>query len=477
MIAVPITASTAGQAVKDAERAHRIAELVELRLDLIKDIGKDRLNEVMPDKPGRAIVTDRKNRAGIIEEAIRLKAGFVDIDICRGKKEVSRIIKGKGKTKIIVSYHNFKKTDEKELIKKYEEIKGLKPDVIKIASFANSIMDNLPIFRLIKRAKKEKRKIIALCMGEKGKISRILSVPFGAELTFGSLEEGKESAPGQIPACTLIDRYRVNELKDPKVFGLAGNPVGHSKGMVIHNKAFEKLGMNSIYVNFLVEDIGRFIDAYKGMISGLSITIPFKTEIVKYLDRVDATAESIGAVNTVVKENGKLMGHNTDAAGAIKAIEEKTGIEGKEVLMVGAGGAAKAIGYGIIQNKGKLTIANRTESKAKKLAGDLGHGSEGIGINVIGKLEGVDIVINATSIGMFPDTERSPIEKGVMKKIIGRKTVVFDAVYNPRETMLLKMAAKLGCKTVSGYEMFINQAEEQFRMFTGKRASLKGTEA
>jgi len=457
MIAVPIVASNINEAIKDMKEASKIADVIELRLDFIKNINEKNLKKLLSKK---VIVTDRKKRLNLIKKAIELKADFIDLDISIGEKTIKKIINNKKNSKIIVSFHNFKKTSKKEILKKYNKIKKLNPDIIKIATFANSINDNIVIFDLIKRNKK----MIALCMGEKGEISRILSPIFGAPLTFGSLKKGKESAPGQITAKILKNIYRINKLKNPKIFGLVGNPVKHSKGIIIHNKSFKKLRLNNIYVNFLVDDLKKFIKEFKPMLSGLSITIPFKREIIKHIDKTTPTAKKIGAVNTVIKKNGKLIGYNTDITGAIKAIESKTKIKNKKVLMIGAGGVARAIGYGIMQKKGKLMILNRTKSKAKRLAKELK--CKAGGLNRLKKQRDIDIIINATSIGMFPKINKTPIKKQTLKKIINKKAVVFDSVYNPRKTKLLKEAKKLGCNIVGGYDMFINQAKEQFRLFT-----------
>ncbi len=458
MIAVPIVASTTNEALKDIRMAFRVADLVELRLDFIKNVNEKNLRMLLSNK--KVIVTDRKKRLSLIRKAIELKVDFVDIDISIGEKTIRKIISEKKKTKIIVSFHNFKRTNEKEIIEKYNKIKKLKPDIIKIVTFANSINDNKVIFDLIKKSDK---KIIALCMGERGEISRILSPLFGGFLTFGSLEKGKESAPGQITAKSLRNIYRINQLRKPKIFGLVGNPVKHSKGIVIHNKAFKKSRLNKIYVNFLVDDLGKFIREYKQIISGLSITIPFKREIIKHIDKVDPIAKKIGAVNTVIKKKGKLIGYNTDIIGAIKAIEKRIKIKDRKVLMIGAGGVARAIGYGIVQKKGKLIVLNRTTKKAKKLAKELK--CKGGGLNILKEQRNIDIIINATSIGMFPDMSKTPIKKEMLKKIISKKVVVFDSVYNPKKTKLLKESKKLGCNVIGGYDMFISQAEEQFKLF------------
>ncbi len=484
MIAVPIIASTTNEALKDMKEASGIADVIELRLDFIKDINKKNLKRLLSksqkskisgglensknfqSKAKKVIVTDRKMRISLIKEAIKLNADIIDLDISIGEKTIKQIIKNKGRTRIIVSFHNFKKTSKKEITKKYNKIKKLNPDIIKIVTLANSINDNIVIFNIIRKAKKENKKIIALCMEEKGEISRILSPLLGAQLTFASLKKGKESAPGQITANALKKIYKINKLNKPKIFGLVGNPVKQSKGVITHNKSFQKLKLNSIYINFLVDDLSSFIKQYKPIISGLSITIPFKREIIKYLDKIDPTAKKIGAVNTVIKKNKRLIGYNTDLTGAVKAIESKTSIKNKKVLMIGAGGVARAIGYGIIQKKGKLTILNRTASKARKLAKELK--CKAGSITKLKNQKNTDIIINATSIGMFPKINKTPIKKQILKNITSKKTVVFDSVYNPKNTKLLKEAKQLRCSIVGGYDMFINQAKEQFKLFTGR---------
>ena len=468
MIAIPITASKANEAIKDIREASGMADLIELRLDLIKDINENNLKKLLANKKRKIIVTDRKNRLNLIKKAIELKADFIDLDVSMGEKTIKKVINTKKNTKIIISFHNFKKTSEKEINDKFEKIKKLNPNIIKIVAFANSINDNLIIFDLIKKSIKQRKKIIAFCMGEKGEISRILSPLLGSFLTFASLKKGKESAPGQIEAGILKNVYRVNKLKgkNAKIFGLVGNPVKHSKGFLVHNKAFDKLNLNSIYLNFLVDDLESFIENFKGMISGLSITIPFKREIMKYADEIDPAAKGIGAVNTILNIKGKLIGCNTDCIAAIKAIKEKTQIKNKKVVIIGAGGAARAIAYGIKEEKGELVILNRTVSKAEKLAKELS--CEYGPLDKIGEIKNIRLLINATSIGMWPNISESPVKNNKLLKGM----VVFDTVYNPKDTKLLRGAKSNGCKTISGTEMFINQAAAQFELFTGKKAPI-----
>jgi 3-dehydroquinate dehydratase/shikimate dehydrogenase len=477
MICIPITAKTTNEALKDIKNASQ-ADIIELRADLIRGID---IKRILKSTKKPIIVTVRKKSEGgkfsgseekrlkLLRDAVDLGADFVDIELSSGTKAITQLMKDKGKTKIIVSYHNFKETPNNlEVI--YRKIKKTGCNVIKIATFANSISDNVKIFKLIKKAKRENKNIIALCMGEKGQVSRILSPVLGAFLTFGALKKGKESAPGQIEAAVLKKAYRIDKLKNPKIYGLVGNPVAHSKGYLIHNKSFEKLNLNCIYVNLLVEDITKFVNNFKGIVSGLSVTIPHKRPIMKKLYKTGSLAKEIGAVNTIVNKDGKLIGYNTDMIGAIKSIEDKTKIKNKRVAILGAGGVARAVAFGIKQKKANLIVLNRTVSKAAKIAKELKCYFDSL--NSVKSLRNVDILINCTSIGMHPNTAKTPVEKNILKKVMKKNGLVFDTIYNPLETKLLKDAKSIGCKTVSGVDMFVNQAAAQFKLWTNKNASI-----
>lgn len=473
MICVPITASTMESALQEIREAEKVADILELRLDCLEDHD---LVRILSARKKPIIVTNRKREEGgkfsgsesdrlaLLEEAILQGADYVDVEWSCGRKILNRFrdLTLGTKTRIITSWHDFKQTPG-NLTELYTAIRTAGTDIIKIVTQANSINDNLKIFDLISQAEEDEQDIIAFCMGSYGEISRILSPLLGGFLTFGALQEGKESAPGQIEARLMRDVYRIPNLMDTEfhLYGLVGNPVNKSQGFRIHNQAFKYLGVDNLYVNFLVEDLASFIQDFKGYICGLSITMPHKQEIMKYLNQVDPLAQRIGAVNTIVKKSGRLIGYNTDCTGAIQAIEQVMPISNKKVILLGAGGVAKAIGYGIVDRGGHLTILNRTISKAQELARELGAEAGGLA-----GLEGVeaDLLINATSVGMSPKGDETPVPESVLKPGL----VVFDTVYNPSQTRLLQEAGSKGCRLISGQEMFLRQAAAQVSLWTGQ---------
>jgi len=313
-------------------------------------------------------------------------------------------------------------------------------------------------------------------MGECGQISRILAPRFGSFLTFAAMEIGRESAPGQLEAAALHQLYRFREIRpETRIYGVVGNPVGHSMSPHIHNAAFEDQGLDAVYVPFLVNDVTEFLRAFRGIgVNGYSITIPHKEASIPSLDQVDSLAARIGAVNTIVERDGELHGSNTDLSAAIGAIEDQLRelgdsspepLRGKKVVIIGAGGAGRGIAFGVKERGGELTVANRTKSRAARVAAEVG--CRGLSLRALFK-EGIDadVLINASSVGMHPKVDETPVPKEMLKP----STLVFDAVYNPIETRLLKEAADLGCPTVTGFEMFVRQAVAQFELWTGQDA-------
>ncbi len=248
------------------------------------------------------------------------------------------------------------------------------------------------------------------------------------------------------------------------VYAIFGDPISHSLSPVMHNRAFEFTGYKGVYFAFGVKDIkNAFVSVRTLGIKGASITIPHKTEAMEYLDETDDTALKIGAVNTIINNGGSLKGYNTDGLGVVKALSEKTVIKGKNIAVIGAGGAARAVGFSVKKEGGRITIINRSIDKGERLAGELS--ADYRPINDIGKMN-CDILINTTSVGMTPHTGEMPIEKRYLEKGM----VVMDIIYNPLRTRLFSEAEKAGCITVDGVSMFVYQGAFQFELWTGIKA-------
>jgi len=269
-------------------------------------------------------------------------------------------------------------------------------------------------------------------------------------------------------------------LEKLKLFALVGDPVEQSLSPAMHNAAFRALGLNYAYIALRVPK-PMLADAIAGVrtlgIAGFNVTIPHKIGIIRLLDELDESASLVGAVNTVKENQGKLIGFNTDGEGALRALEGKIGsFKGKEVVLLGAGGAARAIAFSLARAGARLTIANRTVPKARALASAI---EQKLGVNVevaslgraelIKALKNAGVLINATSVGMYPRTDKTLVSASMMH----RGLVVYDIVYEPLRTKLLQEARRAGVKTIDGLEMLLHQGALAFEIWTGKRAPIK----
>ena len=248
------------------------------------------------------------------------------------------------------------------------------------------------------------------------------------------------------------------------LFGIIGNPVSHSLSPAMHNAALEALGINGVYLPFPAPDIDDAVNGIRGLgIQGASVTIPHKEKVMTLLDEIDPVAEKIGAVNTVINNKGILKGLNTDWLGATRALEEKIDLYGTEAVILGAGGSARAIGFGLLEREAEFVLCSRTESRGRALADELG--CPWIPLADVDKLSG-EILINATSVGMQPHIEDSVVPE----QILSGFQVVMDIVYAPLKTLLLQQAERNECKIINGLEMLLHQGVAQFELWTGKKA-------
>ena len=250
-----------------------------------------------------------------------------------------------------------------------------------------------------------------------------------------------------------------------RLFCILGRPVRHSLSPIMHNAAFKSSGINAIYLAFEPQNIAAAVEGMRELeVGGFNVTMPFKAEIIPLLGRTDPIAAQIGAVNTVVNDKGQLIGYNTDGIGAISSLKKATKIFGKNVLLIGAGGAGKAIAHYLQKEKAKITIADRNMERAVLLANSMG--AKYADPQDIKSLDFFDIIINASPAGMEPNSNETPIPP----KLLHKGLVVFDIVYDPLETKFLKEAKHRGCKTINGLEMLLEQGYAAFGLFTGKAA-------
>ncbi|TVM02654.1 MAG: shikimate dehydrogenase [Candidatus Brocadia sp. WS118] len=482
MICIPIIANNLDDALCDMDEASKVADIIEVRLDYLKNpdlkcILERRTKPIIitnrPVREGGKFEGSEEERLAVLKLAIQLQADYVDIEH-DSIQNIRRDTVHRVPTKIIVSYHNFRETPD-NLASIYQKLSQCGADVVKIVSYANTITDNVKIYRLLRQAHGH---VISFCMGEYGMTSRILYKRFGSYLTFASLRKGKESAPGQISIQEFLTIYRAQRQdKDTGIYGLIGNPVAHSISPLIHNTLFKEMNLNSIYVPFKVDNISDFIRAFRELdVKGYSVTIPHKESVIHHLDAIDSMAKKIGAVNTIVNKGDQLIGFNTDCKAAIQVLEDlqqtsgmgtkNNHFTGRCVTLLGAGGASRAIAFGLQERGAHVTVVNRNYERAQSLARDVGCLSKKFGD--LPEIK-TDILINATPAGMFPAVNETPVDKNRLKP----NMLVFDTIYNPAETRLLREAKAQGCKIVGGLPMFVNQAAAQFELWTGIKPPLK----
>lgn len=252
-----------------------------------------------------------------------------------------------------------------------------------------------------------------------------------------------------------------------ELYGVVGHPLGHTLSPAMQNAAFTDAGLNAVYLAFETVDISAFISAVRALgIKGVSVTVPHKQAVIPLLDDMDPLAKKIGAVNTVINDKGRLVGHNTDALGAQFALEAKTDLAGKQCLVIGAGGAARAIGFMLKQQGAHLSVANRSIARGEALARDLSAAF--ISLATAHTIE-ADIVIQTTPVGMHPHPDTCPISVDALKSGM----TVMDIIYNPMETKLLAYAKQRGCRVINGLSMFVHQGAAQFKLWTGKDAPIR----
>jgi 3-dehydroquinate dehydratase / shikimate dehydrogenase len=452
------------------------AQLVELRLDYIH--GQVNVRRLLADRPGPVVMTCRRERDGgkyvgseaerllMLRLAITEGADYVDLE-----EDIARDVPRYGTTKRIVSLHNFRSTPP-DLEGIHRRMADLDADIVKIATMANQPGDNLRMLRLIRDSRIP---TVGVCMGEIGTPTRILAGKFGAPFTYSTFHHERALAPGQLSFREMMEVYRYDQIgPDTRVYGVIGDPIGHSLSPLIHNAALAHEGLDAVYLPMRIprEHLDEFLDAAAELdVCGLSVTIPHKEAVLRKLTDEDEAVRGIGAANTIVFEGSRRFGFNTDYRAVLESLrlardageDAAEFFRDKPALVLGAGGAARAIAYGLRQQGAQVTIASRTLARAEELARRLGcKAVEWKNRHLVA----AHFLVNATPVGMHPDVDESPYDKHHLKPSM----VVFDTVYNPENTLLVKYAREQSCKVITGMEMFVRQAALQFELFTGRDA-------
>lgn len=490
-----ITEETIDAARAAIKRAASVANMIEVRLDYLKDFdcvdhggshtgaSLHTVRTLVSDSSLPVIITFRSASEGgrrQVDDDVRLRllaaatefADYCDVEAAH----YERLLHFSPDTsRLIVSYHDFSGTPA-NLDAIYDRVTSLPAAVHKIVTQARNLADSLGSFKLLERARTDNRKLIALAMGEAGLITRVLGPAFGSFLTYGSLGSGKQSAPGQLSCDELVNLYRVHGIsRATSVSGIIGSPVAHSASPAMHNSAFAELDLDFVYLPFEVEDLAGFFAQFVSNttreidwnLAGLSVTIPHKCEVVSHLDEINETARKTGAVNTVAIKDDRLVGYNTDVQGAMEPLERALALAGARCAVIGSGGAARAVIYGLLERGARVQVFARSPESARSLVD-----SFGVSVSTIDALQSSDaeIVINTTPIGMRGHREgSSPVTKDSLR---GRRAA-YDLVYNPMETRFLADAREEGCKTISGLDMLVAQAALQFELWTGQPPSIE----
>jgi 3-dehydroquinate dehydratase/shikimate dehydrogenase len=458
--------------------AEQGAKLVELRLDFIQT--PVNLKRVLAERPCPMVITVRRSKDGglwkhseeqrlmLIRTAIAEGVDYIDLE-----EDIAGSIPRFGKTKRIISYHNFRETPE-DLEGLHARLASLNADVVKITAMAHSPHDNVRMLRLVKNAQVP---TTAFCMGDIGTPSRILAAKFGAPFTYATFHIERTMAPGQLSHATMRDVYRYESINaDTEVYGVVADPVAHSLSPLIHNAGFAKLNMNKVYLPFRVphDHLKTFLSECEELgIRGLSVTIPHKETVLPLLHKADNAVQGIRAANTLVFHDKQLYGSNTDSLAALQSVEHtmalttgENSLAGKTALVLGAGGAAKALVYGLCSKGADVVVSSRTLDRAEELANLFRARAVGWSLRHNVK---ADLIVNCTPVGMHPNVDETPYEGVHLKP----DQVVFDTIYNPEQTLLLKEARQAGCTVITGSDMFIGQAAAQFKLFTGHEAPVE----
>jgi len=493
-LCVAIQASSPAELIERAEAALADSKFVELRLDSLPKPASalPKVKEFLTShRDVMAIATCRRKEFGgnfvgsltaelaLLTEASEAGCQLVDLEVESAEEaKPAQLAKFRTElrtagTALLVSFHDFSRT--KGLEQAAARIEAFEPDFVKVVSTAKSLADNLAVLKLIEERSLSSH-IVGIAMGEEGLVSRVLGPRAGAPFTFASFSNGSEAdpklatAPGQVTVRTLRDLYRFEQLDHAtRIFGVAGNPIAHSLSPLMQNTAFRRESVNAVLLPLKTRTITDLLTLARELpMAGVAVTMPFKQEVLPFLanpvvaNSVPLT-HRIGACNTLrIGGDGKIVGFNTDVDGVVRPLEKRLKLKGARIAVLGAGGAARAAVFGLVDQGAEVFVVNRTHENAVKLAKD--SKAKALKHEQFAKSH-FDVLINSTPCGMAGSKQALPIEESELNA-----ELVFDLVYNPLETPLIKLAKERGIPVITGLEMFVQQGARQFEIWTGKPA-------
>ena len=476
-VCVAIIASDASDMIDRAETLVRDNPFIEFRLDYLSKpaLALPKIKRFIDYNPQsiciatcRRVISGGKFRGSvasqldILSRAVAAGCQLVDVELQTALRcKPSQISALRSRGSVILSFHDFKET--KKLDETLEKMAAIPADFYKVVTTANTLHDNVTMMKFLEH-KGDQYSLVGMCMGEQGFVSRVLGVRAGSAFTFAAMNAEEKTAPGQVTSQALRNIYRLDQVDTAtKVYGVVGDPVAHSLSPAIMNAALRRENVNGVYVALHAKTLKDLLACVKDIpIHGLSVTMPYKEAILKYLDNTDTHTIKVGACNTVVRmQDGKLYGFNTDTAGVVRPLEQRIILAESRILVLGAGGAARAAVFGLKERGAEVYILNRNLAKGQKLARQAR--ARTAKRQDLKKLK-FDVIINATPVGMG-NTRESPLNENEINA-----QYIFDMVYDPAETRLIEMARARGAQVIPGIEMFVQQAARQFEIWTGKPA-------
>jgi 3-dehydroquinate dehydratase/shikimate dehydrogenase len=438
------------------------ADLIELRLDSVADpdVGgalSDRKRPVVvtcrPTWEGGAFAGSEEERARLLADAFAAGADYVDVEARAG---FDRLIQAENGRRIVLSAHDFGSVPA-DLDERLRRMLATGAEIVKVAATTSRLSDAVVLLEASERARAAGR-LITIGMGDHGLVSRVLPSRFGSPWSYA----GDLSGIGQLTADSLVHAFRFREIdRSTALYGVVGSPVAHSVSPAMHNAAFRACGVNAVYLPLPaadIEDYAAFAKAFR--LEGASVTVPYKVAMCAKVDEMSELATRVGAVNTVHAIGSRRIGDNSDVPGFLMPLREQLPLAGARAAVLGAGGAARAVAVALGSASARVTVHARNRQRASEVAA-LASGEVGPWPPERGTW---DVLVNTTPIGMHPNVEDTPVAAGDLSG-----SLVYDLVYNPRTTRLLRDAARAGCRTIGGLDMLLGQARAQFEWWTGIR--------